>query len=294
MAQPTGLGTQATTGTSDRGFVLALLAAALAALLLFLPVLLLGYTGYVLAALINGEPLAWQSSVAMTYVFVGIPAAVCLALLVVPYLFCRAASRRIGHDQSAMIIGGLLTIWHAGVAAYWAWASTEGFSHAPTGDVLWYPWAFGVAAVIITILAMRSWIALLPAALVLVLGLLVSGIVRGHTAVPSGAQQVEVEVTATAVRLSPPTVNAGDVYLELVTPRSSITVTEEELLETDIPTHRDFDLRGCTDAQRAEDRGQIGYCGNVFKVTLDARTYVVFSTAADGPGQATARLEVLP
>ena len=288
MAQPTG------PATNDRGFLLALFAAALAGLLLFLPVSLLGYTGYVLAALINGDPLAWQSSVAMSYVFVGIPAVVCLALLVVPYLFCRAASSRIGHNQSALIIGGLLTIWHAGVAVYWAWASTEGFSHAPTGDALWYPWAFGVAAVIITFLAMRSWIALVPAALVLVLGLLVSGILRGHTDVPSGAQRVEVEVTATEVRLSPTTVKAGDVYLELVTPLSSITVTEYELRETDIPTHRDFDVSGCTNAQRVEDRGQIGYCGNVFKVTLDARTYVVFSTEADASAEATARLTVTP
>jgi hypothetical protein len=80
----------------------------------------------------------------------------------------------------------------------------------------------------------------------------------------------------------------------LVTPRSTITFTEDELLETDIPTTRDFDLTGCTNAQRAEDRGQIGYCGNVFKVTLNPGKYVFFSIAADGPGQALARLEVVP
>ena len=279
--------------TNDRGFLLALLAAALAALFLFLPIVLLGYTAWVLATVINGQPLAWQSSVAMTYVFVGIPAVISLALLTVPYLLFRAAGRRMGHDQAALIVGGLLAIWHAGVAAYWAWGSTEGFTRAPTGDVLWYPLVFGLAAVVATLLVAR-WFAVVPIALVLVMGLLLSGTVRGHTVVPPGAQQVEVEVTGTDVSLSPTTVKAGDVYLVLVTPRSSVTFTEEELVETDLPTHRDFDLSGCTDAQRAADLGQIGYCGNVFKVTLDARTYVFFSTAADGPGQATARLEVTP
>lgn len=288
MAQPTE------PATSDRGFLLALLAAGLAAVLLFLPIILLGYSAYVLAAVINGEPLAWQSSVAMTYAFVGIPAAISALLIVVPYLVCRAASRRIGHNQSALIIGGLLIIWHAGVAAYWAWASTEGFTHAPIGDVLWYPLAFGLAAVIITLMVARWRFALAPIALVLVMGLLVSGTVRGHTVVPSGAQQVEVEVSGTEVRLTPTTVTAGDVYLVLVTPRSSVTITEYELRETQVPTHRDFDLSGCTDAQRAEDHGQMGYCGNVFKLTLDPGEYVVFSSAADGPGQAAARLEVLP
>ena len=288
MAQPTE------SGTSERGFLLALLAAGLAAVLLFLPVVLLGYSAYVLAAVINGEPLAWQSSVAMTYTFLGIPAAVSLALLVVPYLLRRAASRRIGHGQSALIIGGLLASWHGLVAAYWAWASTEGFSHAPTGDVLWYPLAFGLAAVIITFMVARWWFALAPIALVLVMGLLLSGIVRGQTAVPEGAQQVEVEVTATEVRLTPTTVPVGDIYFVLVTPRSSVTFTEDELVGTDVPTHYDFDLTGCTDAQRAADLGTQGYCGNVFKVTLSAGKYAFFSTAADGPGQATARLEVTP
>jgi hypothetical protein len=198
-----------------------------------------------------------------------------------------------GGRQAALVVGGLLAAWHITVAVSWTWGSTEGLTHAPVGDVLWYPFAFGVAAVIATLLVAKR-AAVVPMVLVVVMGLLLSGILRGHTVVPPGAQQVEVEVTATEVRLTPATVRAGDVYVVLETPRSGVTITEDELVGTELPTHRDFDLSGCTDAQRAEDRGQQGYCGNVFKVTLSAGKYVFFSSAADGPGQALARLEVLP
>jgi hypothetical protein len=278
--------------SDDRGFVLAVVAAAAASLLLFLPVTILGYTAHLLAAALSGEPLS-QHNVAETYAFVGIPALISAALLVIPYLMCRAASFRIGHRQSALVIGGLVALWHAAVAIYWAWGSTEGLTHATTGDVLWYPFAFGMAAVIATFLA-AGRAAIVPLVLVLVMGLLLSGTVRGRTEVPSGAQRVEVELSSTAVEVNPSTVQAGDVYVVLLTARSSITITEEELVDTDIPTHRDFDLFGCTDAQRAEDRGLQGYCGNVFKVNLSAGTWAVISTDVGGPGQAFGRLEVLP
>jgi hypothetical protein len=287
MAQPAEL------GSSDRGFLFAVLAAASAALLLFLPLTLLAYSAHVLASLISGEPLAWRSSVAMTYTFIGIPTLISVLLLTVPYRLFTAASRRMDGRQTVLVVGGLLAVWHAAVAVYWAWGSTAGFTQAPTGDALWYPFGFGIAAVIASFFVAR-WAVAAPIALVVVLGLLLSGIVRGHTMVPPGGQQVEVEVTGTEVSLTPMTVNAGDVYVVLVTPRSSVTFIEDELSETDVPTRGDFDLSGCTDAQRAEDRGQMGYCGNVFKVTLSPGKYVFYSTAADGPGQALARLEVLP
>jgi hypothetical protein len=288
MAQP-----REANADSGTGFIFAVAAAASASLLLFLPVVLLGYTAYLLSAVISGEALNWQSSVAMTYTFVGIPALVSVLLLVVPYRLFKAAARRLGTSQATFVVGGAVAVWHAVVAVYWAWASTEGFTHAPTGDVLWYPIVFGVVAAIATAVVSRR-AALVPLALVGVLALLVSGIIRGHAPIPTGAQQVVVEVTGSDVRLDPTSVNAGDVYLVLDTPRSSVTFTEEELLPTDFPTHSDFDLRGCSDAQRAEDRGQIGYCGNVFKVTLTPGVYVFFSTDAEGSGQALARLEVLP
>ena len=286
-------GTAKPAADNQAGFLFALAAAASASLLLFLPVVLLGYSAHLLAAVMNGEALAWQSSVAMTYTFVGIPTLVSLALLFIPYRLYRSAVSRLGGQQANLLVGGLLAVWHAAVAAFWAWSSTEGFSHAPVGDVLWYPFAFGVVAVIATLLVEKR-AAIATIALVVVLALFLSGTVRGRTVVPPGAQQVEVEVTATEVRLTPTTVQAGDIYLVLVTPRSDVTFTQDELVGNDIPTHRDFDLRGCTDAQRAEDRGQLGYCGNVFKVTLAAGNYVFLSTAADGPGQELDRLEVLP
>lgn len=86
MAQ-TEVGTPgALAADNQAGFLFALGAAASAAVLLFLPVVLLGYSAYLLAALISGEALAWQSSVAMTYTFVGIPTLVSVVLLFLPYL----------------------------------------------------------------------------------------------------------------------------------------------------------------------------------------------------------------
>jgi hypothetical protein len=288
MAQP-----RDANADSGTGFIFAVAAAASASLLLFLPIVLLGYTAYVLAALITGEALNWQSSVAMTYTFVGIPALVSVLLLVVPYRLFKAAATRLGTSQTTFVVGGAVAVWHAVVAVYWAWASTEGFTHAPTADVPFYPIVFGLAAVIATAVVDRR-VALAPLALVAVLALLLTGTVRSRTPIPDGAQEVDVVVTSSEVRLVPLTVHAGDIYVLLDTPRSSVTFTDEELLPTDFPTHGEFDLRGCSDSQRAEDRGQIGYCGNVFKVTLSPGTYVFFSTDVEGPGQPDARLEVLP
>jgi hypothetical protein len=153
MAQPTEADAAgALAADNQAGFLFALGAGASAALLLFLPVVLFGYSAHLLAAVISGTPLAWQSSVAMTYTFVGIPTLLSLALLFVPYRLHRAAVSRLGGRQATLLVGGLLTAWHAAVAAFWAYSSTEGFSHAPVGDVLWYPFAFGLVAVIAALL----------------------------------------------------------------------------------------------------------------------------------------------
>ena len=279
--------------SDDRGFVFALLAAAAAALLLFLPVTILGYTAHLLAETLSGEAALSGHSVAETYAFVGIPALISAALLVIPLLLFRAASRRMGHRPAVLVTGGLLAVWHLAVAVYWTWGSTEGLTHAPTGDVLWYPFAFGTAGVIAALLVSR-WAAIVPMALVLVMGLLLSGTVRGTTNVPPGAQMVNVAVSPTQIQVDPTSVPAGDVYVVLVTPRASITITADELAETDIPTDHNFDLFGCTDAQRAADLGRIGYCGNVFKLTLDPGKYVILSTDVGASGQALGRLEVTP
>ena len=286
------------TGTAAErptGIAYSVLAAASAAALLFLPLLVLGYSFYVVGALIQGEALAWQSTVAMTYTFLGIPALVALILLVIPYRLFRAAERRLGARPALRLTGGILSLWHVAVAAAWAWNSTSGFSRAVVNDTIWYPIVFGVAAVAATLIAERrvARSTLATAALVGVLALFLSGTVRGHAPVPAGAQVVHVAVAATA-RLNPATVNAGDIYVVLDTPRSSVAFTQDELTGTQIPLSGSFSLAGCTDAQRAADRGQLGYCGNVFRVTLPAGKYVFIGPSEAGPPSPGSRLEVVP
>lgn len=141
------------TPETRRGVAFAVLSAATGALLLFVPVALLGFTFSVLDHLLRGDGMAWQSVVGMGYTFGGILALISLALLVIPYRLLRTAGRRIGMQQAVMWAGGLLAGWHASVAAIWAWDSTSHevyLSHPPpVPDGLWYPIAFGVVAVVI-------------------------------------------------------------------------------------------------------------------------------------------------
>lgn len=133
------------------------------------------------------------------------------------------------------------------------------------------------------------------------LGLLAALLVacgRGQRPIPPGAQQVHVVVSASGVHLEPDTVRAGDVYVVLDTPRSSVGFVERKRTQAEAPgplsdddlarlargdtegtAMGGFDLSGCSDAQRAEDLGQQGYCGNVFKVVLQAGKYAFL-----GPG----------
>lgn len=131
------------------GLAFAVLAAASGALLLFLPVMLIGYTFSVLATIIGGQHLAWQSVVLLSYALVGIPALLSLGLLVIPYSLMQAAGRRLGIRLAAMWVGGLLLVWHAGLAAIWAWDATRGFRRMAAWDDLSYPLAFGMVAVAI-------------------------------------------------------------------------------------------------------------------------------------------------
>ena len=141
---------------------------------------------------------------------------------------------------------------------------------------------------------------------------------RGQTPVPPGAQQVHVVVTESSVRLDPPAVRAGDIYVVLDTPGSSVGFAQRQRTAEETPgplsdddldrlAHGDtqgtaiegFDDSGCSPEQRAEDRGQMGYCGNVFKLVLAAGKYAFFAGNLDGgpPGdysRSIAVLEVLP
>jgi hypothetical protein len=148
--------------------------------------------------------------------------------------------------------------------------------------------------------------------------LMLGGCGRGQEAVPAGAQLVSVKATESEVRLDPATVRAGDVYVVLETPGSSVgfvqrkstaaerpgPLTDEDLAriahgDTEGTAIDGFDDIGCSPEQRAEDRGRMGPCGNVFKLVLGAGKYAFFAGDLHGapPGDRSgsiAVLEVLP
>jgi hypothetical protein len=135
---------------------------------------------------------------------------------------------------------------------------------------------------------------------VLLLGSLagiLAGCGRGQAPIPAGAQEVHILIIESGLRLDRATVRAGDVYVVLDTPRSSVgfasrmrdnlqisPLTDDDIVRL---AHGDtqglalggFDLQGCSDQQRAEDLGQMGYCGNVFKNALVPGKYAFL-----GPG----------
>lgn len=153
---------------------------------------------------------------------------------------------------------------------------------------------------------------------VILLGLLAGVLVacgRGQTPIPAGAQQVHVVVTGSEVRLDPATVRAGDIYVVLDTPGSSIGFLQRQRTaeETPGPLSDDdlarivqggdaqgfnmsgFEAGGCSDSQDVEDFGQMGPCGNVQLVVLGAGKYVFYSgSLEEGPPRSMAVLEVLP
>ncbi len=148
-------------------------------------------------------------------------------------------------------------------------------------------------------------------------GLLASGLAgcgRGQTPIPEGAQRIHVVVDGPAVRLDPATIRAGDVYVVLETPGSGVGFAQRQrsaeetpgpLTDEDIDrlAHGDtegtsiggFDDTGCSPEQRAEDRGRMGPCGNVFQLTLTPGMYVFFTGNVDGvpPGDYSAQIAVL-
>jgi len=129
------------------------------------------------------------------------------------------------------------------------------------------------------------------------------------TPIPAGSQQVHVAVTESGIRLDPASVPAGDVYVVLDTPGSSVGFLEgqdgplsEEALariaqtgDTQGTSMQSFDQVGCSAEQRAEDLGQMGPCGNVGKVVLSPGKYAFFiGDLTTDPPQAWAILGVLP
>jgi len=329
MTDPSG--TPETGTARERAAVkFVVLAAASGALLLFVPVFMLGYTFSVLASVVRGEGLAWQTVVGMTYGFGVIPALLSLFLLVIPYALLRAAGRRLGARQAVLWVGGLLVVWHAGVAAIWAWDATSGFSRAAVGDGPWYAAAFGVAAVAILIAtvvaAKRSGAAAaalvgLPAVVLAVALVAVLVAVWGSPQrIPLDAQTVHVVVTESEVRLDPATVHAGDVYFVVEEPddptgHSGFVFVQGTTFHGDDcgPVQPDAPPPDCTvqpgplsdddvarfargDYQGAYFEG--GWGGTAKVVLLEGKyAFLIFGPGGDQPGTpplAIAVLEVLP
>ena len=131
------------------GLVYAALSGVIAAALLFLPVNFVGYCLIVLVRLERGEELAWQSEVLMTFALLGPLALISLVLLLVPRALYRAAARRVGSRRALLSVGGILVVWHVGLAVVWAMAPARGSGVDPVRDQIWYPVTFAATAGII-------------------------------------------------------------------------------------------------------------------------------------------------
>jgi len=301
---------------SRAGRIYALLAAVLAGLLLYLPILLVGFSLYVVAAVARGEGLGWQSVVEMNYFFIGIPAFIGLVLLVVPYRLFRASARRVGTRQAARWVGRGLVVWHAGVALIFTLTAISG--RAGTADEVWFAIAFGLAAVVILIAtvvveretrgAALALFGVVAAGLVGLVGLVavVAAVWGTPLRVPPGAQEVHIVLTESSVQVEPATVHAGDVYFIVDAPadpagHAGFTFVSRGLPgqvgEDPLPlSDQDVDRLAQGDYQGTAMGG--GWGGST-KFTLGAGNYVFLLAGAGGeapgvPPESMAVLEVLP
>jgi len=120
-------------------------------------------------------------------------------------------------------------------------------------------------------------------------------------------------VTKSTVTINPTSVRSGDVFVVLDGPVLNVGFaqrkwTAEEtpgpLSDDDIDRLANGDLQGfelggmsvgCDEAQRAEDRGKQGYCGNVRRQVLSVGKYAFYIQDPDGVTiRAITVLEVLP
>ncbi len=122
-----------------------------------------------------------------------------------------------------------------------------------------------------------------------------------RTAIPPGAETVNVIATDSAVRVDPATVHAGDVYLVLDVPQRGVELVSRLSSNAREPLSQDDLLRL---AQNVDSEGlaleslSVSCCGNVFKVSLPAGRYAFIlrdATAGVGrPPESMAILEVSP
>ncbi|HET9345927.1 MAG TPA: hypothetical protein VFO05_09505 [Candidatus Limnocylindrales bacterium] len=135
------------------------------------------------------------------------------------------------------------------------------------------------------------------------------------TAVPAGAQVVDVTITESAISLEPDTVRAGDVYLALDSPpggsmafvarQDSATATPGPLDDDGIERLRRGDTfhtmidslqaGGCSPDQDAAARGRMGHCGNVMMIVVSPGRYAIVGGGLEGDpaGGGSPRMAIL-
>jgi hypothetical protein len=122
--------------------------------------------------------------------------------------------------------------------------------------------------------------------MVISLGLLaavLAGCDGGRTAIPSGAQEVHVFVTGSEVRLDPVTAHAGDIYVVVDTPGSSVTFIQQ--MATAEATPGPLSNDDLARLARGDTQGMSITCcfgngethGNVHKVVLGAGKYLLIT-----------------
>ena len=148
----------------------------------------------------------------------------------------------------------------------------------------------------------------LVVAIVTVLVAMLAGCGQGQATVPSGAQLVHLVATQSEVRLSPSTVHAGDIFIQLDEPldggsftfvvgAASATATPGPMSDNDLERLAHGDTQGtglssygpsCSWPSGAGGHlvQEEGVCGNVWKITLVPGKYAIL-----GPGWLPAQMQ---
>jgi hypothetical protein len=118
-----------------------------------------------------------------------------------------------------------------------------------------------------------------------------------RTAIPPGAQTVNVTATDSPVRVDPATVRTGDVYLVLDVPQRGVELVSRGGSNAREPLSADDLLQL---AQNVDSEGlaleslSVSCCGNVFKVSLPAGRYaVILRDATAGVGRPPESMAIL-
>ena len=117
------------------------------------------------------------------------------------------------------------------------------------------------------------------------------------TAIPPGAQTVNIVATDSAVRVDPAAVHAGDVFLSLDVPQLGVELVSRGGSNAREPLNADDLVRL---AQNVNSEGlaleslSVSCCGNVFKVSLPAGRYAfILRDPAAGVGRPPESMAVL-